>query len=156
MLRFRSTRTSTTPEVLAALWADIADLRRDIARDRAERHEVTESLRHQLAEARAALIAAETERDGLRAQQLLDTEDRAALRLLLRTARKQQAGPSQVYVLTRDRAYHSAHITRDAAMDAAAAAGAPCDGWSSHPVDAEPPQGSTSWSIRTVPLGDAS
>ncbi|MFD9351582.1 hypothetical protein ACFWCO_23470 [Streptomyces diastaticus] len=156
MLRFRRSRTTTEMDVLAGLRDDIAALRGDVTRVRTDQDTVTESLRHQLTEARAALVAAQTERDGLRAQQLLDTEDRAVLRALLRTARKQQAGPSQVYVLTRDGGFLSAHVTRDAAIEAAEADGAARDGWSSYPADAKPPQGGTFWLVRPVPLGDAS
>ncbi|MFJ8374079.1 hypothetical protein ACIQ9I_21175 [Streptomyces sp. NPDC094461] len=98
----------------------------------------------------------EGELEGLRAQSLLDTEDRQALRMLLRTARKQATRADRVYVLLHFGELHSVHTTRDAAEIAAEAEGAPRDGWTSSTTccPSPAPASEVPWRIRPVPLGD--
>ncbi|MFD5656944.1 hypothetical protein [Streptomyces hirsutus] len=84
--------------------------------------------------AKHAALVADAARDAgeleaLRAQQLLDTEDRAVLRLLLRTTRKTISEQQRVFVLLRRGAFHSVHGTREAAEKAAERDGAHPDGW---------------------------
>ncbi|WP_432095672.1 hypothetical protein [Streptomyces sp. bgisy100] len=115
-----------------------------------------------LAEARAALERAradtarlEGELAVLRAQSLLDTEDRQALRTLLRITRK-QAGHDRVYALFHHGRLHSIHATSDAAESAAEAEGAPSSGWTTHPPGAAmPPAAEVIWRVQPLPLGGA-
>jgi septal ring factor EnvC (AmiA/AmiB activator) len=97
----------------------------------------------------------EGELEALRAHSLLDTEDRQALRMLLRTVRKQSGRADRVYVLYRFGDLHSVHVTRDAAEIAAEAEGAPRDGWTSSTTccASESPAAEIPWRIRPVPLG---
>lgn len=112
-----------------------------------------EVLHKQLAEARADTARAEGERDALRAQQLLDTEDRACLRMLLRTARK-QTRTDRVHVLFRRGVLHSVHATPEAAEAAAEAEGAPPNGWTAAaPGASQPPASEVAWRIQALPLG---
>ncbi|MFJ2790641.1 hypothetical protein ACIPDW_08205 [Streptomyces sp. NPDC087290] len=98
------------------------------------------------------------ELEALRAQSLLDTEDRQALRTLLRVARKQASRAAYVYVLLHFGEVHSVHATWDAAEIAAEAEGAPRTGWTSLATldDGTPtPASGVSWRIRQLPLGGA-
>ncbi|MCX5110673.1 hypothetical protein OOK13_19415 [Streptomyces sp. NBC_00378] len=98
----------------------------------------------------------EGELETLRAQSLLDTEDRQALRTLLRITRKQNSRADRVYVLFRFGELHSVHVTRDAAEIAAETEGASRDGWftpSTHGT--VPAAAEVSWCIRPVQLGCA-
>ncbi|MEU9764008.1 hypothetical protein ACWDRB_67710 [Nonomuraea sp. NPDC003707] len=124
--------------------------------------ETNEALRDDLTAARDDLTAARDdlahargELDALRAQQLLDTEDRQALRTLLRVARKQADRADRVYVLLHFGELHSVHATRDAAESAAEAEGAPRDGWTSSTTCCATPSAAAEvpWRIRTLPLG---
>ncbi|MFH8518239.1 hypothetical protein ACH4CE_24750 [Streptomyces gelaticus] len=94
------------------------------------------------------------ELETLRAQSLLDTEDRQALRTLLRVARKQATRAAYVYVLLRFGEVHSVHTTRDEAEIAAESEGAPRDGWVSHSTHGTTPAAAeTNWRIHPVKLG---
>ncbi|MFE7466404.1 hypothetical protein ACFU6R_20165 [Streptomyces sp. NPDC057499] len=96
------------------------------------------------------------ELETLRAQSLLDTEDRQALRTLLRIARKQAARTDRVYVLLHFGEVHSVHTTWDEAEIAAEAEGAPRDGWTSSTTccaGAPSPASEVPWRIRPVKLG---
>ncbi|WPW30712.1 hypothetical protein P6B95_27290 [Streptomyces atratus] len=128
----------------------------EIAADSAIRAEIAlEELRAALARTTAHAARLEGELETLRAQSLLDTEDRQALRTLLRTTRKQNARADRVYVLYRFGELHSVHATRDTAEIAAEAEGAPRDGWtSSTTCCASPsPASEVPWRIQPVPLG---
>jgi hypothetical protein len=76
---------------------------------------VVEELRAALARATADAGRLEGELETLRAQSFLDTEDRQALRMLLRVTRKQNGLADRVYVLFRRGELHSVHATVDAA-----------------------------------------
>ncbi|SCF79653.1 hypothetical protein [Streptomyces sp. Ncost-T10-10d] len=128
-----------------------------LATDSAIRAEsAVEELRAALARTIADAARLEGEVETLRAQSLLDTEDRQALRMLLRTTRKQSTRADRVYVLYRLGEMHSVHATRDAAEIAAEAEGAARDGWTSSTTccDGFPaPASEVPWRIRPVPLG---
>ncbi|MEU3221209.1 hypothetical protein [Streptomyces sp. NPDC006971] len=124
--------------------------------DSAIRAETTaETLRDELARAITAAARAEGELAALRAQHLLDAEDRVALRMLLRTARKEQARDAdRVYVLLHYGALHSVHTTRGAAEIAAEAEGAPRSNWTTlTPGAAAPPASEVTWRVQPLPLG---
>ncbi|MGA4803621.1 hypothetical protein [Streptomyces lavendulocolor] len=160
----RLIRTAT----LAALRSDLDAARRDrddartdaaTANDSAIRAEdVAQTQLRQLAQAHADRLRAEREAaraegelTALRAQSLLDTEDRAALRALLRTARKARA--DRVYVLFRLGELHSIHASHDAAEAAAEEQGAPRDGWTTLPPGAAlPPAHQVPWRVQSLPL----
>lgn len=113
-----------------------------------------ETLRQELADARAATARTEGERDALRAQHLLDTEDRAVLRMLLRTTRKQTRPTDRVHVLFRHGALCSIHASHDAAEMAAEAHGAPRSGWTAaEPGAPLPAAAEVPWRIQALPLG---
>ncbi|MFJ1613861.1 hypothetical protein ACIODT_10555 [Streptomyces sp. NPDC088251] len=115
-----------------------------------------EEQRTALAQATVTAARLEGELETLRAQSLLDTEDRQALRTLLRITRKQNSRADRVYVLFRFGELHSVHATQDAAEIAAEAEGAPRDGWASPATccDGAPsPASEVPWRIRTLPLG---
>ncbi|MFB4197741.1 hypothetical protein [Streptomyces carpaticus] len=100
-----------------------------------------------------ARLEAEVER--LRAQVLLDAEDRVALRQLLKVVRKQDRR-DRVYVLFRRGAFHSVHLSSQAAEEAAEAEGADRAGWTRlAPGAALPPASETDWRIQALPLGGA-
>lgn len=149
----------TAADELAELRPLLAQALREAATvaDSAVRAETTtETLRDELARATTASARAEGELAALRAQSLLDTEDRQALRTLLRVARKQAARADRVYVLLHFGELHSVHATRDAAEIAAEAEGAPRDGWTSSTTccDGSPaPASEAPWRIRPLPLG---
>ncbi|WP_411575189.1 hypothetical protein [Streptomyces fradiae] len=95
---------------------------------------------------------AEGELQVLRNQALLDTEDRAVLRALLRTARRQRA--DRVYALLRRGQLHSVHASMEAAEAVAEAEGAPRSGWTTLPVGAAmPPAADVPWRVQPLPLG---
>ncbi|MEV6803162.1 hypothetical protein [Streptomyces sp. NPDC051132] len=116
-----------------------------------------EDLRNAHARSIADGARAEGELKALRAQALLDTEDRAALRMLLRQARKTAAGPRHVYVLLQRGRFHSVHETREAAEEAAERDGAPRDGWLTQGgPGARHPDAEVLWCIQPVPLTGSS
>lgn len=169
----RVVRTTTLADLRAALEQarvehDRLRAERDAARteaatatDSAIRAEATaEAQLRRLAQAHADRLRAERgaaraegELAALRAQVLLDTEDRAVLRALLRTARRQQRA-DRVYVLFRRGALHSVHVSMEAAEAAAEAEGAPRSGWTTHPAGAAmPPAAEVTWRVQPLPLG---
>ncbi|WP_228978443.1 hypothetical protein [Streptomyces sp. DH12] len=121
---------------------------------------VVESQLHQLARSHADRLQAERdaaraegELAALRAQALLDTEDRAVLRALLRTARRRSTA-DRVYALFRRGALHSVHATLEAAEAAAEAEGAPRSGWATQPAGAGTPSAAeVAWRVQPLPLG---
>lgn len=166
---FRLIRTTT----LAALRAELATARWDrdqaqsdvaLVTDSAIRAEsVVETQLRELGRARADHIEAvrdaarvEGELAALRAQVLLDTEDRAALRALLRVVRKQHSRADRVYALFRYGALHSVHATAEAAEAAAEAEGASPSGWTrQRPGAALPLAADAPWRVQPLPLGGA-
>ncbi|MDN3293507.1 hypothetical protein QWM81_05520 [Streptomyces ficellus] len=113
-----------------------------------------DELRAALARATADAARLEGELETLRAQSLLDTEDRQALRMLLRMTRKQNGPADRVYVLFHYGELHSVHATVDAAEAAAEAEGAPRSGWTAHtPGAALPPATEVLWRVQPLPLG---
>ncbi|WP_228974985.1 hypothetical protein [Streptomyces sp. DH12] len=143
---FTLVRTRT----LRALRADLAEAEADATAARAKINEQ----RRNVARYTQAIDRAEGELKALRAQALLDTEDRAVLRALLRTARKQNAALDRVYVLFRRGALHSVHASLEAAEAAAEAEGAPRSGWTTHPPGAAmPPAADVLWRVQPLPLG---
>ncbi|MEU9605047.1 hypothetical protein [Streptomyces sp. NPDC048057] len=117
--------------------------------------EEAEELRAALDQAMVDVAHLEGEMEALRAQSVLDTEDRQALRTLLRIVRKQSARADLVYVLFRSGELHSVHATQDAAQIAAEAEGARRDGWttSTAPCAAPVVASEIPWNIRPVHLG---
>lgn len=154
MLRIVRTRTLDALRVDQVAAIDTAErLAADIA-IRAER--TVEQLRAQLEEARTEAARTAGELEALRSQQLLDTEDRAALRLLLVATRKQRQTLDRVFVLFRHGALHSVHASADAAEAAAEAEGAPRHGWTAHtPGAALPAAVEVDWRVQPLPLGGA-
>ncbi|MFE0688999.1 hypothetical protein ACFV0Z_12735 [Streptomyces xiamenensis] len=97
-----------------------------------------------------ARLEAEVER--LRAQVLLDAEDRVALRQLLKAVRKDPR--DRVYVLFRWGAFHSVHLSSQAAEETAETEGADRGGWTRlAPGAALPPASKIDWRIQALPLG---
>lgn len=129
----------------------------EIVADSAIRAETTlEDLRDAYARSIAGAARAEGELETLRAQQLLDTEDRAALRLLLRQTRK-TAAAQRVFVLLKRGQFHSVHGTREAAEEAAEREGAHRDGWLTQGGPGTQCSGSeVLWRIQPVPLTGSS
>ncbi|MDT0432897.1 hypothetical protein [Streptomyces salyersiae] len=116
--------------------------------------ETIKRLQEDLATARDDLARARGELGPLRAQHLLDIEDRVVLRTLLRTARRQRDRADRVHVLFRNGQLHSLHATSDAAEIAAEAEGAPRSGWTAHaPGAALPSAAEVTWRIQQLPLG---
>ncbi|MFJ2186296.1 hypothetical protein ACIOJG_37435 [Streptomyces anulatus] len=116
--------------------------------------DTVETLEKQLAAARDDLARAQGELDALRPQHLLDTEDRVALRTLLRTARRQEARADRVHVLYHHGQLHSVHATRDAAEIAAESEGADRDGWTSPRASDVPSHVyEVAWRIQALTLG---
>jgi len=112
-----------------------------------------EKVRAELEAARVDLARARGELDTLRSLSLLDTEDRAVLRAMLKTARK-QTRLDRVYVLFRRGRLHSVHATLEAAEAAAEAEGASRDGWTSlAPGAALQPASEVAWRVQPLPLG---
>jgi hypothetical protein len=147
---------------LRALRAGIAEAESAAAAARAEAETATDSairaenaldaLRTVHGDITAEAARAQGELETLRAQALLDTEDRAVLRMLLRTARK-STGPKQVFVLLHRGQFHSVHESREGAEQAAERDGAHRDGWL---TQGEPgtqrPDAEVLWRIRPIPL----
>ncbi|MFF9002636.1 hypothetical protein ACF1GW_35565 [Streptomyces achromogenes] len=129
----------------------------EIVSDSAIRAETAlEDLRAAHARSIADGARAEGELKALRAQDLLDTEDRAVLRMLLRQARK-TAGPQKVYVLLRYGAFHSLHETREAAEEAAERDGADPTAWYTQGgTGPQYPADEAAWLIQPVPLKGSS
>ncbi|GAA2218905.1 hypothetical protein [Streptomyces indiaensis] len=127
------------------------DVRR--AADSAFRAETAlEALRAEHARTVTSAARNEGELQTLRAQQLLDTEDRAALRLLLRTVRK-SAAAQQVFVLLKHGQFHSVHPSRPDAEKAAEREGAHPDGWLTHGAPGtNVPASEVLWRIQPTPL----
>ncbi|MEU7048047.1 hypothetical protein [Streptomyces eurythermus] len=153
ILRTRTLRALRTSLAAAETEAERLQQEVEIVSDSAIRAETTlEDLRDAHARSIADGARAEGELSALRSQILLDTEDRAVLRMLLRQARK-AAGPQQVYVLLRRGAFHSVHASREAAEEAAEREGAPRDGWFVQGGQgAPPPTAEVPWRIQPVPL----
>ncbi|MCA1219269.1 hypothetical protein [Streptomyces sp. 8L] len=90
------------------------------------------------------------------AEILLDSEDRVALRMLLRIVRKQSAGLDRIYALFRHGRLHSVHLSTDDAEAAAEEEGAPRDGWTSHaPGAGLPPASEVTWRIQPLRVRSA-
>lgn len=146
MIRIIRTRT------LRQTAAQIIDLhdRAEAQRTRAERALADAERTHEL---QASLARAEGALEILRAQHLLDTEDRVTLRALLRTSRKQSRPADRVFVLFRMGELHSLHASQDAAEIAAEAEGAPRSGWTADaPGAALPPASTVAWRVQALPL----
>nr|WP_243274949.1 hypothetical protein [Streptomyces albus] len=129
----------------------------EVSADSAIRAELAvEELRDALARSRADAARLEGELEALRAQSLLDNEDRQALRTLLRVTRKQSGQADRVYVLFHRGTLHSVHATSEAAETAAEAEGAAPSGWTAHtPGAALPPASEVLWRVQPLPLGGA-
>ncbi|MDP9616419.1 hypothetical protein [Streptomyces demainii] len=156
----RIVRTDT----LQALRAELEQMRdqlaaarheAELATDSAIRAETTaERLHEDLLRVTADAARDAGELEILRAQTLLDTEDRATLRILLRTVRKQSPSANRVYALFRRGELHSIHASMEAAEAAAEAEGAPRSGWTSHTAGAAlPPAREVEWRVQPLPLG---
>ncbi|MBK3542459.1 hypothetical protein [Streptomyces sp. MBT60] len=116
--------------------------------------DVAGELRSELAQSRLDAARLEGELEALRAQVLLDTEDRQALRTLLRVTRKQNQRADRVYALFHHGRLHSVHPTVEAAEIAAEAEGAPRSGWTAHtPGAALPPACEVTWRVQPLPFG---
>ncbi|GAA3753907.1 hypothetical protein [Streptomyces tremellae] len=110
----------------------------------------------QITELRKQLDEALADRQAAYAETLLDAEDRVALRMLLRTARKQAARQERVYALFQRGQLHSIHVTQEAAELAAEAEGAARSGWSAFPPGAAlPPATEVLWRVQALPLKNA-
>ncbi|MEU3066073.1 hypothetical protein ABZ712_03960 [Streptomyces sp. NPDC006906] len=116
--------------------------------------DVAEELRAALDQAKVDAARLEGELETLRSQSLLDTEDRQALRALLRTTRKQSNRADRVYVLFHYGRLHSIHPTVEAAEIAAEAEGAPRSNWTTHtPGAALPSASEVTWRVQPLPFG---
>ncbi|MFB8123166.1 hypothetical protein ACFVG1_22165 [Streptomyces bacillaris] len=135
--------------------AEQHELERDLATNAANRAGTTvEELRDALTRAITDAARLEGELEALRAQALLDTEDRQALRTLLRTTRKQNSRADRVYVLFHHGHLHSIHPTAEAAEIAAETEGAPRSNWTTHtPGAALPPACEVTWRVQPLPFG---
>lgn len=166
MITLIRTRTlNTLRSNLSEAEAAAAAAREEAEQHRAESEHSTDSairaelavedLQIALARSKADAARLEGEMKALRAQSVLDNEDRQTLRTLLRITRKQNA-PDRVYVLFRRGQLHSVHATLEAAESAAEAEGAPRSGWSTHtPGAALPPASEVLWRVQPLPLGGA-
>lgn len=131
--------------------------------DRAEAcaESLSTELEQQVAGLTAVVRQTSRERDDARAeaeasreQVLLDAEDRVALRMLLRTVRRQAARADRVYVLYRKGELHSVHLSQESAEESAEAEGAPRSGWTKGtPGAAMPPAVEVAWQVQALPLG---
>ncbi|MFJ4014433.1 hypothetical protein [Streptomyces sp. NPDC090026] len=153
------TRTTQAETEAAAARAEAEQHRQEacLATDAAIRAETTaEQLRTTLTHTTAEAARLEGELTALRAQSRLDTEDRQALRTLLRITRKHSTSTDRVWVLFHRGRLHSLHPTADAAEAAAEAEGAPRSGWTSHtPGAALPPACEVTWRVQPLPLRSA-
>lgn len=160
---FRIVRTDTLRvlradrDALEALRVELAATKygAELANDAAIRGaDTVERLLQELARANSDAAHAEGRLEVLSAQHLLDTEDRTALRMLLRLVRKQNSRADRVYVLWRHGRLHSLHATSDSAEAAAEAEGAPRSGWTAlEPGAPLPPASETEWRVQALPLG---
>ncbi|MEL3944852.1 hypothetical protein [Streptomyces sp. LNU-CPARS28] len=149
---FRFVRTTT----LDALRSEVTTARAEAAQHHADAAAATRAHQAEANDLRAALARAEGELSALRPQTLLDAEDRVALRMLLRSARRQNAAPARVFVLFQRGALHSIHATQDGAEAAAEAEGAPRSGWTSLAPGASVPAASeVLWRVQPLPLSTA-
>ncbi|EPD91423.1 hypothetical protein HMPREF1486_04991 [Streptomyces sp. HPH0547] len=167
MITLIRTRTlNTLRSSLSEAEAAAAAAREEAEQHRAESEHSTDSairaelavedLQIALARSKADAARLEGEMKALRAQSVLDNEDRQTLRTLLRITRKQSAQADRVYVLFRRGQLHSVHATLEAAESAAEAEGAPRSGWSTHtPGAALPPASEVLWRVQPLPLGGA-
>ncbi|MFG3410196.1 hypothetical protein [Streptomyces sp. NPDC048142] len=122
------------------------------AASRAE--DAAEELRAALDKATVDVARLEGELESLRSQSLLDTEDRQALRMLLRTTRMHNQRAQRVYVLFHHGDLHSVHPTAEAAEIAAEAEGAPRSNWTTQtPGAALPPASEVTWRVQPLPFG---
>lgn len=155
IVRTRTLRALRTGLAEAEAATTAARSETETATDSATRAEnALEELRGTHASSLAQAAHAQGELDTLRTQTLLDTEDRAALRMLLRTVRK-QAGPRQVFVLLHRGRFHSVHGTREAAEKAAELDGAHPDGWLTQgEPGAQVPDAEALWRIRPTALAE--
>lgn len=145
--RLRSERDAARAEAANAM--DFAIRAEAVAE--AQLHQLTQVYADRLQAERDA-ARAEGELKALRAQALLDNEDRAVLRALLRTVRRQRA--DRVYALLRCGQLHSVHASVEAAEAAAEAEGAPRSRWTTLPVGAAmPPAADVPWRVQPLPLG---
>lgn len=116
--------------------------------------DVADGIRADLAQSRLDAARLEGELEALRAQVLLDTEDRQALRTLLRVTRKQNQRADRVYALFHHGRLHSVHPTVEAAEIAAEAEGAPRSGWTAHTPGVALPQAcEVAWRVQPLPFG---
>ncbi|ARQ69977.1 hypothetical protein CAG99_14915 [Streptomyces marincola] len=152
-------RATTYRAVLAQLAearAQAGDLAGEMARARDEgagAEERAVAVAAELAQVREELAQARAEADRVEGALLLEAEDRVALRMLLRTARR-QARADRVHVLFHRGEVHSLHATVEAAEAAAEAEGAPRSGWTSHrPGAAPPPADQVAWRIQPMTVG---
>ncbi|MEK8141751.1 hypothetical protein NKH18_01270 [Streptomyces sp. M10(2022)] len=155
MFRIVRTRTLRQFNAQAVESHERADRAEQALKDLSEAHKASASEQQQdrIHELAQSLGRAEGALEILRAQHLLDTEDRAALRLLLRIARKQARPTDRVFVLFRHGKLHSLHPTQDSAEIAAEAEGAPRSGWTADaPGAAFPPASEVSWRIQQLPF----
>lgn len=112
-----------------------------------------EELRAEHARTTTAAARAAGELETLHAQHLLDTEDRAVLRMLLRNARKTAAAQQRVFVLMRRGELHSVHPTREDAEKAAEREGAHRDGWFTQgAAGTDCPASEVAWRIQPMPM----
>ncbi|MEV7442006.1 hypothetical protein AB0O22_12740 [Streptomyces sp. NPDC091204] len=148
--------TATDSAIRAETAAEVlADQLRRAKREADEEFEGMRAILKQAAaerdEARDERDAARKEVEEARAQVLLDAEDRVALRVLLRTARRQDA--TRVHVLFHRGRFHSVHTTVEGAEAAAEAEGAPRGGWTAHaPGEALPPASEVVWRVQPLTL----
>ncbi|MEU0054677.1 hypothetical protein [Streptomyces sp. NPDC006309] len=154
-LRGLRERTREAEETADAARAETEHVRQEAERatDSVIRAETAlEELCAALARTTADAARVEGELAALRAQSFLDTEDRQALRTLLRMTRKQNAA-DRVYVLFHRGELHSVHTTLDAAESTAEAEGAPRSGWTAlAPGAALPPASEVPWRVQPLPL----
>ncbi|MEU8100769.1 hypothetical protein [Streptomyces rubiginosohelvolus] len=116
--------------------------------------DVAGELRAELAQSRLDAARLEGELETLQAQSLLDTEDRQALRTLLRATRRHNQRADRVYALFHQGRLHSVHPTTEAAEIAAEAEGAPRSGWTTHtPGAALPAACEVTWRVQPLPFG---
>jgi hypothetical protein len=154
IVRTRTLRTLRADLQAASTEAEQRRREAEIVTDSAIRAEIAlEELRADLARTIAEAARTEGELETLRAQVFLDTEDRAALRMLLRTAKKTATAPRQVYALLHRGELHSVHESRDAAEKAAESEGAAPGGWVTHgtPGTQTPPR-EVLWRVQPMPF----
>ncbi|WP_069815311.1 hypothetical protein [Streptomyces sp. TP-A0874] len=153
-LRTRASETETEAEAARAEAEQHRKEGQQAAEAAIRAESCLEELREALARTTADAARLQGELAALRAQSLLDTEDRQALRTLLRITRKQSARTDRVYVLFHRGQLHSLHTTLEAAETAAEAEGAARSGWTTHtPGAALPPASEVLWRVQPLALG---